>query len=224
MIKIENLTTSGWKAAVRGMRNPLNSWQKSDSGTMIIQTASDAEFKQFCLGPNDMNLACRLIASGDEHAKFARMIHVSMDITAPQFWWSELDTYKVATTRNSCSKMHRVHIRPFELEDFTHEGCDEVDIAKDALINTINICEELRLRFNATQDKKYWRALIELLPEGYNMMATWDGPLATILNIIHQRKGHKLDEWHAFCDYCLDNIPYCQEFYDAMTKENQSNV
>lgn len=227
MIKIENLSVSGWEMAIYGMRNPLNSWNKMDSKFYTVDTAAVEDrylIGEFILGHNDLDLACRLIKAGQEHRKFLRMIHVQMNITAPQFWWAEHDTYKVATTRNSCSKMHRIHVRPFELEDFTHEGCDEVDIAKDALINTITTCEELRLRFNATQDKKYWRALIELLPEGYNIMATWDGSLATILDMIHQRKNHKLDEWHTFYDYCLDNIPYCREFYSAMTEEAQSNA
>lgn len=218
MIQVENIQVFGWNAAIRGMRNPLNSWGKSDTGPMIVQD----KVLMSGLGPNDLDLACRLIKAGPEHRKFLRMIHVQMDITAPQFWWSEFDTYKIATTRNSCSKMHTIHKAPFELDNFAHEGCSEVDIAKDALVSVINACEELRLRYNDTQDRKYWRALIELLPEGYMMKATWDGSLETILNVLSQRKNHKLkEEWAKFTDELFANIPYCQEFYDAMNQKEE---
>lgn len=213
MIKIENIQVYGWEIALHGMRNPLNSWAKSDS-----KFYKDGTFE---LGPNDLDLACRLIKAGPEHRKFLRMIHVQMDIIAPTFWWSEFDTYKIATVRNSCSKMHKIHARPFELDDFAHEGCMEVDIAKDALINTINACEQLRLMFNETRDRKYWRALIELLPEGYMLKATWDGSLETVLSILKQRDRHKLhEEWEPLRQSMFDNIPYCKEFYNAMTGAN----
>ena len=231
MIKIENLTTSGWEAAIRGMRNPLNSWQKSDSGPMVIQTADGAEFKQFGLGPNDMDLACRLIAAGPEHAKFLRMIHVSMDITAPLYFWKEAEQYKVATTTNSCSTMHQIHSRDLTLDDFSHEHlthyAKDGELYRDWLADleeTIDDINFARKKYLETKDKKYWWQMIQLLPSSYNQLRTWDGSLAAILNIIHQRKNHKLDEWHTFCDYCLENIPYCQEFYNAMTKEAQSNA
>lgn len=214
MIKIEDIETFGWEMAIRGMRNPMNSWDKSDSEWKYENIRDHKGY--FVIGPNDLDLACRLIKAGPEHAKFLRMIHVQMDITAPLFFFSEHDTYKVATTRNSCSKMHRIHVKSFELNDFSHEGCNEVEYAMVALNSSIIICEQLRKDFNETKDKKYWRALIELLPESYNMLATWDSSLQTILSILHQRKGHKLDEWEEFRQACFNNIPYCKEFYEAM--------
>ena len=230
MLKVDNIESYGWEAAIRSMRNPKsipggtnNSWDKSDSEWKNVTTCipnTDVEFN-FYLGPNDLDLACRLIKAGPEHAKFLRMIHVQMDITAPLFLWSEIDTYKVSTTRNSCSKMHRIHIKSFELDDFTHEGCNEVKYAMVALNSAIIICEQLRKDYNETKDKKYWRALIELLPESYNMLATWDGSMQTILSILKQRKGHKLDEWEQFRQACFNNIPYCKEFYTAMTGKDE---
>lgn len=213
MIKVENIQVCGWEMALHGMRNPLNSWAKSDSKFYKVGI--------FELGKNDLDLACRLIKAGPEHRKFLRMIHVQTDITAPTYWWAEADTYKIATVRNSCSKMHKIHARPFELDDFAHEGCMEVDIAKEALINTINACEQLRLMFNETRDRKYWRALIELLPEGYMLKATWDGSLETVLSILKQRDRHKLhEEWEPFRQAMFNHIPYCKEFYNAMTGAN----
>ena len=224
MIKVENIQVYGWEAALRGMRNPLNSWTKSDSVFRNVDNVSvEDRYKigTFEIGPNDLDLATRLIKAGPEHRKFLRMIHVQMDITAPTFWLSEFDTYKIATVRNSCSKMHKIHAKPFELDDFAHECCMEVDIAKEALINTINACEQLRLMFNETKDRKYWRALIELLPEGYMLKATWDGSLETVLSILKQRDHHKLhEEWEPFRQAMLNNIPYCKEFYNAMTGAN----
>lgn len=220
MLKITNIESWGWEAAIRGMRNPMNSWNKMDSKFYTVDTVAVEDrylIGEFILGPNDIDLACRLIKAGPEHAKFLRMIHVQMDITAPLFLWSEIDTYKVSTTRNSCSKMHRIHIKSFELDDFTHEGCNEVKYAMVALNSAIIICEQLRKDYNETKDKKYWRALIELLPESYNMLATWDGSMQTILSILKQRKGHKLDEWEQFRQACFENIPYCKEFYEAYT-------
>lgn len=226
MLEITNLVTSGWEAAIRGMRNPKsipdgvnNSWDKADShwtikdGVSLPTSPNDFIYE---LGPNDLDLACRLIKAGTEHAKFLRMIHVQMDIIAPTFFLAEHDTYKVGTTRNSCSKMHKIHIKSFEPDDFTHEGIEEVPYAKMGFLNTLSICEKLRVDFNSTKDKKYWCALIEFLPESYNMLATWDGSLQTILSILKQRKGHKLDEWEQFRQACFENIPYCKEFYEAM--------
>ena len=222
MIKIENIQTSGWEMAIKGMRNPKstpgginNSWDKADSHWVAKDEINSPSNFIYKLGQNDLDLACRLIKAGPEHAKFLRMIHVQMDITAPLFWITEHDTYKVATTRNSCSKMHRIHIKSFELNDFSYEGCSEIPYAIATLSTTVATCEQLRQDYNETKDKKYWRALIELLPENYNMTFTWDGSLQTILSILKQRKGHKLDEWEEFRQTCFNNIPYCKEFYDA---------
>lgn len=222
MIKVENIETFGWEAAFRGMRNPKNSWNKSDS--LFRAYVKDVGIVYPCaqVGENDMKLASTLVKAGTEHRKFTRMIHVQMDITAPMFWWSEFDTYKIGTTRNSCSKMHTIHIKPFELDDFAHEGCKEVPIAYDALVEVILACDQLRNLFNETHDRKYWRALIELLPESYMMKATWDGSFETMLNIMHQRDGHKLkEEWEPFRKACFDNIPYLEEFYNIAYKKGE---
>lgn len=231
MIKVENIETFGWEAALHGMRNAKNSWAKSDSkySSDIVWTPENiARFGNnvmgydYCIGENDMKLASTLVKAGTEHRKFTRMIHIQMDITAPMFWWSEFDTYKIGTTRNSCSKMHTIHIKPFELDDFAHECCMEIPIAHDALINAINACDQLRIMYNETHDRKYWRALIELLPESYMMKATWDGSFETMLNIMHQRDGHKLkEEWEPFRKACFDNIPYLEEFYNIAYKKGE---
>lgn len=214
MVKVENIETWGWEAAIRGMRNPKNSWDKSDS---YIESG------ECHIGENDMRLMSTLCKAGAEHRKFTRMIHIQMDITAPMFWWSEYDTYKIATTRNSCSKMHTIHIKPFELDDFAHEECMNIPIAHDALINTINACGQLRIMYNETHDRKYWRALIELLPEGYMMKATWDGSYETILNVLHQRDGHKLkEEWEPFRNTLMEALPYMKDFYNVAYEKEET--
>ena len=143
MIKVENITSYGYARAIYSARNAKNSWDRSDSD-LVTDT----------IGENDMKLASTLVKAGTEHRKFTRMIHIQMDITAPMFWWSEFDTYKIGTTRNSCSKMHTIHIKPFELDDFAHECCMEIPIAHDALINAINACDQLRIMYNETHDRK----------------------------------------------------------------------
>lgn len=220
MIKIDELETSGWNAAIRGMRNPLNSWAKSDS----YWDCPEYPYR-FVLGPNDLDLACRLIKAGPEHRKFLRMIHIQFDITGPMFWWAEYDTYKIATTRNSCSKMHKIHVKPFEIDDFSHEGCEEVPYARAHMLATIQVCEQLRVSFNETKERKYWRALIELLPESYNMKATWDGSMETLLNACHQRDHHKLyEEWAPMREYLFENVPYLKVFYDALYGKDDENA
>lgn len=210
MIKIENTRVFGWEAAIRGMRNPMNSWDRSD-------TIFDGD--KWCMGENDLKLMKNLSKAGNDHAKFLRMINVTMDITAPHFWWAEFDTYKVGTVRNSCSKMHKIHIKPFEYDDFTHGGCEEVEYAKKALEETILVCERLRNDFNGTQEKKYWRALIELLPEGFNMRATVQFNYAVLKNMYFARRNHKLDEWHTFCD-TISTFPYFKEICIDLDKED----
>lgn len=224
MVKIDKLETSGWNAAIRGMRNPLNSWDKSDSyweEDSCIRFGDKECSSHFVLGTNDLDLACRLIKAGTEHRKFLRMIHVQFDITGPMFWWAEFDTYKISTTRNSCSKMHKIHVKPFEIDDFSHEGCNEVVYAGRHMVDTIEVCEQLRQDFNKTKDHKYWRALIELLPESYNMKATWDGSMETLLNIMHQRDHHKLyEEWAPMREYLFKTVPYLKNFYNALYGED----
>ena len=212
MIKIENVEVMGWEAAVRGMRNPLESWDKSDSYWGMWEdptpiNPNDEIF--FFVEKNDLTLMKKLAAAGSDHRKFMRMITVYCDVTAMQPWWAEFDTYKIATVRNSCSKMHRIHVKPFLLSDFSCEGCIEVPYAYKALVDTINVCERLRNDFNETHDKKYWRALIELLPEGYNMRATVMLNYEVLRNMYHARKNHKLTEWHTFCDW-IKTLPYSE--------------
>lgn len=199
MLRIENVDVFGWEAALRGMRNPLNSWGKSDSHFWEITPVE--------VGDNDLALMKKLCKAGTDHRKFMRMINVTCDITAPMFWWSECDTYKVGTVRNSCSKMHTIHVKPFVLDDFSHEGCDQIPAAMDVLEHAVNVCEHLRKLFNETQDKKYWRALIEILPESFNMRATMQLNYEVLANMYHSRRAHKLDEWRKFCEW-VEALPY----------------
>lgn len=223
MIKIEETEVNGWKAAILGMRNPMNSHDKSD--TLYIPFShcddeNDLEIAKLCggvapiIGKNDLALMKKLSKAGTDHAKFLRFITVTADITAPMFWWFEYDTYKVGTVKNSCLKMHKIHIKPFLYDDFTHEGIDEVTTdypeLKRIFRNYIETIEELRLLFNKTQEKKYWRALIEMLPESYNMRATVLTNYQVLKNIYHARKNHKLNEWHDFCRWC-ETLPYFKE-------------
>ena len=205
MLNISNIKVSGWEMAIYGMRNPMNSWDKMDS-----YCAED-----FVLGPNDLDLACRLIKAGPEHRKFFRMIHVQMNILGPLYWLKEFDTYKVGTVANSCSTMHKIAAKRFERDDFSHEHL--MDGGNYILNSTIDMLNEYRAQYLETKDKKYWWQLIQLLPSSYKQLRTWDASLQTILAILKQRKGHKLDEWGTFREACLANIPYCQEFYNALT-------
>lgn len=211
MIKIENVEVCGWEAAIRGMRNPMNSWEKSDSDCSTMLRI-DGKYVEDFIGENDLALIRKLAAAGSDHRKFMRMINVTLDITAPMFWWSEFDTYKVSTVRNSCSKMHTIHIKPFEYDDFSHEGCDMVEYAAAAMRDVIKACEKLRQEFNATQDKRYWRALIELLPESYNMRATVQLNYEVLRNMYGGRHTHKLFEWSAEQSFCrwIESLPYSE--------------
>ena len=216
MIKIENIETFGWEAAIRGMRNPLNSWSKNDSSW------SDTTFS---LGPNDFDLAYRLIKAGPEHRKFLRMIYVSMDITAPLYLFKEADTYKVGTVANSCSTMHRLHIKRFCREDFSIEhleNCNEEHwmVCMDNVISSLNVARE---KYLETKDKKYWWQMIQLLPSSYNQLRTFDCNYEVILTILKQRKGHKLDEWHEFRRIMFEELPYIKQFYTAMTNDKDFN-
>ena len=204
MIKFETNDVWGFEWAFKGMRNPMNSWDKSDSDWLFQE-----------IGENDLALARKLINAGSEHRKFLRQIYVSVDITAPMFWWAEYDTYKVGTVRNSCSKMHKIHVKPFEYDDFSHEGIDECgDFVKDVFKVIIEQCEVLRKKFNATQKKKYWRALIEMLPESYNIRATVTMTYENIYTMRQQRKGHKLDEWRVDFFNWSDELPHLKELFD----------
>ena len=219
MIKVEAIEVFGIEGAMRGMRNPLNSWDKADT------TVSDDILE---IGGNDLNLATRLIKAGTEHRKFLRMIHVQMDVIAPLYWWKEADTYKVGTTTNSCSTMHKIAAKEFTLDDFSHEHLiddqedfenenGQVSSYKDFLYyDVLDVLNTARRQYLETKDKKYWWQMIQLLPSSYNQRRTIDMSMETVLNILHQRSHHKLDEWIELCDTMLKQIPYCQEFYDAM--------
>ena len=222
MIKVEAIEVFGIEGAMRGMRNPLNSWDKADT------TVSDDILE---IGENDLNLATRLIKAGTEHRKFLRMIHVQMDVIAPLYWWKEADTYKVGTTTNSCSTMHKIASKEFTLDDFSHEHLiddqddfenenGQVSSYKDFLYyDVLNVLNTARRQYLETKDKKYWWQMIQLLPSSYNQRRTWDISMETLLSILHQRKNHKLDEWNEFRDICLEQVPYLKEFYEASSKE-----
>ena len=221
MIKVENIDVYGFEAAIRGMRNPKNSWDRSDSRLCernnddchvnpACGCPKDGDFDDdyFCIGHNDLDLMQRLYKAGTEHRKYLRMINVTMDITCHHTWWAEFDTYKVGTVRNSCSKMHKIHIKRFTADDFSHEGIDECGNDVQSVFRMIiNELEYLRQMFNETQDKKYWRAIIELLPMGFNIKSTVQMSYETVFNIIRQREHHKVFEWVQFVDI-LKQLPY----------------
>ncbi len=221
MVKVENIETMGWRKAIKGMRNPMNSWDKSDS-QIQYENIRDGIGK-YILGPNDFDLACRLIKAGPEHRKFLRMIHIQMDITGPLYWWKEMDTYKVATVANSCSTMHKIHAKEFTMDDFSCENLTDI-FSLDNASSPMNTMEHIIFCLNfyrnlylKEKNKKYWWQLIKLLPSSYNQLRTWDGNMETILSILHQRAHHKLDtDWEPFRQACFDNIPYCKEFYEAL--------
>lgn len=234
MVKVEDIETCGWVAAIRGMRNPLASHHRADSK---IEYNDKFHKDVYTLGPNDMDLALRLIKAGPEHCKFLRMIHVQMDITGPLYWWKEMDTYKVATTRDSYSTMHKIHAKEFTMDDFSREHLisdannflsetlDSLNEARDTYLHYDELMQSNNIDEEITCKKDAWWQMIQLLPSSYNQKATWDGSLQTVLQIIHQRKHHKLDtDWNPFIDACFANIPYCKEFYEAAYGKEVANA
>ena len=234
MIKIENFEVLGWEHAIRGMRNPMNSWEKGDSGycgrdllrncrTCVHRnTGYPACYSGFDLGPNDYDLMVRLRNAGTDHRKFMRMIVVYVDITAPLYWWKEFDTYKVGTVSNSCSTMHKIHEKEFTLEDFSHENLifeDDVNYIDMIgwLQKQIDILNEWRLTYLDVKDspisaesaKKYWWQMIQLLPSSYNQRRTVMLNYEVLANIYKSRKNHKLDEWREFCTW-IESLPYSE--------------
>lgn len=205
MITIQNIETYGWEAAIRGMRNPMNSWDKSDSGFKLF---SAKEGGCWCVGNNDRRLMHQLVAAGTDHSKFMRQIGVSMDITAPLYWWKEFDTYKVGTTANSCSTMHKIAEKEFTLDDFSHEHL--LSTAKKNLASTIDILNGYRDQYNVDTNpevkKNYWWQMIQLLPSSYNQKRTVTLNYAVLRNQYHARRRHKLDEWQEYC-YLLEDFP-----------------
>lgn len=246
MIKIENVETCGWEAAIRGMRNPKNSWAKSDSyPCAILGEITDKNRLYRCsgcknefagrpnctvVGENDLKLAGALANSGPDDGKFLRMIHVQLDVTAPLYWWKEADQYKVGTVTDSCSTMHKIHAKEFELDDFSHEhiinsismGAQEIEVRispMQALLTTIECLNSYRKLYLETKDKKYWWQMIQLLPSSYNQRRTWDLNYAVLRNIYHARRNHKLDEWRELCAW-IETLPYSE----LITKNKGENA
>ena len=213
MIKIENIDVYGFEAAIRGARNPMNSWGRMDS------CYNNGEFE---MGENDYKLLKNLTTAGPEHRKWNRMVTVTMDITAPLYWWKEYDTYKVGTVANSCSTMHKIQAKEFTLDDFSHEHLYEEEngwiedeyeykwcCAPTCLETTINTLNAYRYQYNKTKDKKYWWQMIQLLPSSYNQKRTVHLNYEVLGTIYHQRRHHKLDEWVEFCD-TIKTLPYSE--------------
>ena len=226
MIKIENFEVLGWEHAIRGMRNPMNSWEKSDtkwethfSDDRIMTTdekfMSDSKLK---IGPNDLKLMMQLRNAGTDHRKFMRMITVHLDITAPLYWWKEFDTYKIGTVASSCSTMHKIAAKEFTLDDFSHEhlfhNVNDTEMWLDidffnVLDNTIFYLNKARELYLKTHDKKYWWQMIQLLPSSYNQRRTVMLNYEVLANIYPMRKNHKLDEWRDFCEW-IETLPYSE--------------
>lgn len=212
MLIVENINIYGWEPAIRGMRNPMNSWAKSDSGYSSQLTIYGEEY---VLGPNDLELAKILVRAGTDHSKFMRMITVTADITAPLYWWKEYDTYKIATVANSCSTMHKITEREFTLDDFSHEHLDQWATATlRETIRILNIYRSMyhdrdRYHGDVPDRKTLWWQIIQLLPSSYNQRRTVQLNYAVLRNIYHARRNHKLDEWHTFCD-AIRNLPYSE--------------
>lgn len=225
MIKIEKQSVCGFEHAIRGMRNPMNSWDRSDSEWDFVEDPSvinPDDQLMLVLGNNDHDLMMRLAKAGPVHAKYRRMITVYVDITAPLYWWKEFDTYKVGTVANSCSTMHKIHSKEFTLDDFSHEhlfdGIDVVEGENDMeyyenptlyLEQIINLINHYRTRYNDTKDKRYWWQMIQLLPSSYNQKRTVMMNYEVLAGIYRWRKDHKLDEWVDFCKW-IESLPYSE--------------
>lgn len=221
MLKIENVEVMGWEAAIRGMRNPMNSWEKSDSGICPNGTEfsycyldhckycprQNTDDPAFCIGPKDLDLMTRLRNAGTDHRKFMRMITVYLDITAPLYWWKEFDTYAVGVVKNSCSTMHKIHAKEFTLDDFSCEHL--LGMAKDDLYGTTAVLNHFRKLYIETKNKKYWWQMIQLLPSSYNQRRTVMLNYEVLANIYKSRRNHKLDEWHMLCDW-IEGLPYSE--------------
>lgn len=239
MIKIKNVEVMGWEAAIRGMRNPMNSWEKSDSFCSVNDKCHECSDNQKCdfyfseratgtpyrnrfsedfhyIGPNDLTLMKKLCNAGTDHRKFMRMITVYVDITAPLYWWKEMETYKVGTVVNSCSTMHKIHAKEFAIDDFSHEHLLGDTQKYNGYVSTavlacvIGALNEFRTLYLETKDKKYWWQMIQLLPGSYNQKRTLMLNYEVLANMYKSRKNHKLDEWREFCDW-VETLPYAKE-------------
>ena len=238
MIKLEKTNVMNFENAIRGARNPMNSWDKGDSRYCGIKNLEEYHYLAkpndtyediihrcdgckhlddgccFMVGENDLALARKLVKAGSDHRKFLRQIFVSVDITAPLYWWKEFDTYKVGTVSNSCSTMHKIHAKEFTLNDFSYENMisnlGETFEALDALYLIIDVLNDYRNSYNETKDKRYWYSMIQLLPSSYNQLRTVTMNYENLLNIYYSRKHHKLNEWHTVCDW-IETLPYFKE-------------
>ena len=249
MLKIENTEVVGFEAAIRGMRNPMNSWEKSDSGYSYISDVhaiidgklvhqNPAEH-EFCIGLNDWDLMTRLRNAGTDHRKFMRMITVYLDITAPLYWWKEFDTYRVGVEKNSCSTMHKIHAKEFTLDDFSHDHLGVTVPAKlndgeevfqnlwfvslKRTIEDLNVARDYYIREqDADLKKKYWWQMIQLLPSSYNQRRTIMLNYEVLANIYKSRRNHKLDEWHTFCDW-IERLPYSELITGKEENDGEAN-
>ena len=207
MITLERTSVMNMENAMRGARNPLNSWARGDSHIN--------EQGEFVFGENDLQLAKRLCQAGNDHRKFIRQIFITVDITAPIYWWKEYDTYKVGTVANSTSTMHKIHSKAFELDDFSH---DHLTPESEAYMQTIvDQLEKIRLKYVETKDKALWYSMIQLLPESYHQMRTCTMSYENAIAMYRARRGHKLQEWHTFCNWICD-LPYFQELFPEVEK------
>lgn len=230
MIRIERTNTYGFESAIRGMRNPLNSWDKSDSvmckgadgfedctinAVGVCPRHDDFSHDIFCIGEADFKLMMSLAKAGASHSKYRRMINVTCDITAPLYWWKEFDTYKVGTVANSCSTMHKIHAKEFTLDDFSHEHLidgyeNELFVrSKGVLLDMVEYLNFMREIYLETKDKKYWWQMIQLLPSSYNQLRTVQLNYEVLANMYRDRKNHKLDEWREFCKW-VESLPYSE--------------
>jgi len=210
MLKVENIEVYGWEAAIRGARNPMNSWDRIDSEFYITKLKNNCK-----IGPNDYKMLKGLCIAGKDHRKWMRMVTVTVDITGPLYWWKEFDTYKVGTVANSCSTMHKIHAKEFTLDDFSHEHLNKINI--EVLKNVILALNEARQDFIGYKEKEYWWQMIQLLPSSYNQKRTVHLNYEVLNTMYHARKNHKLDCWHTLCDE-IEKLPY-SEFITMKFKE-----
>ena len=208
MLNCERTSVMNFENAIRGARNPMNSWGRMDSGY--------DEDGNFVLGPNDRSLAIRLRNAGSDHRKYIRQIFVSVDITAPLYWWKEYDTYKVATVANSTSTMHKIHSKPFFIDDFSHDHMTPETL--EFMNQMVEYLEKVRNRYLETKSKDDWYDMIQLLPSSYNQMRTCTMNYESLINMYFARRNHKLAEWHTFCDWIM-TLPYAKELIAAEEDE-----
>lgn len=227
-IKIENIegpSIKQWEAAIRGMRNPMNSWDKSDTTWDLIEDPepiNPEDMVYIKIGEKDLDLMCRLAKAGSDHRKYLRMLPVMMDVTAPLFWWKEYDTYKVGTVANSCSTMHTIHMKEFTLDDFSVETCRDTEKQihshlfglKPYLGMTVDMLNKAREGYLKTKDETFWRYMIELLPASFNQKRTLFLNYEVLWSMYQARKNHKLKEWREFCSTIVKEVPYFKEIFE----------